>query len=65
MLHLSRAEQRRRLSRRLDRRDKQWKFDPHDVDERAFWDDYQAAYQRAIRRTTRQTAPWFVVPADH
>ena len=52
MLHISRDEQKKRLARRLDRRDKQWKYNPQDVDERARWDDYMAAYQRAIRRTT-------------
>ena len=65
MLHLSRDEQKRRLARRLDRRDKQWKYNPTDVDERARWDEYMAAYDRAIRRTTEPSAPWFVVPADH
>ena len=65
MLHISPAEQRKRLARRLDRRDKQWKYNPGDVDERGYWDDYMAAYQRAIRRTTTEQAPWFVVPADH
>jgi PPK2 family polyphosphate:nucleotide phosphotransferase len=65
MLHLSRDEQRKRLARRLDRRDKQWKYNPQDVDERARWDDYMAAYERAIHRTGAPEAPWFVVPADH
>jgi PPK2 family polyphosphate:nucleotide phosphotransferase len=65
MLHISRDEQKQRLGRRLDRRDKQWKYDPQDVAERAHWDDYMAAYERAIRRTTTPDAPWFVVPADH
>src|SRR3954451_1288449 len=65
MLHMSRDEQKRRLSRRLDRPDKRWKYNPQDVDERARWDDYMAAYERAIRRTTEPDAPWFVVPADH
>jgi PPK2 family polyphosphate:nucleotide phosphotransferase len=65
MLHLSRDEQKRRLSRRLERRDKQWKYNPQDVDERGSWDDYMLAYERAIRRTAEPDAPWFVVPADH
>ncbi|HET6825312.1 MAG TPA: PPK2 family polyphosphate kinase [Amnibacterium sp.] len=65
MLHISRDEQKKRLARRLDRRDKQWKYNPQDVDERGRWDDYMAAYERAIRRTTTPDAPWFVVPADH
>jgi len=64
MLHLSREEQRRRLADRLDRPDKQWKYNPGDVDERERWDDYMAAYQVAIERTSTEAAPWHVVPAD-
>ena len=33
--------------------------------ERAFWDDYQRAYQEAIAATATPHAPWFVVPADN
>ncbi|TXK16573.1 PPK2 family polyphosphate kinase [Microbacterium wangchenii] len=64
MLHLSREEQRKRLADRLDRPDKQWKYNPGDVDERERWDDYMAAYQVAIERTSSEAAPWHVVPAD-
>ena len=35
-----------------------------DLDDRALWDDFQAAYQDAIRRTSTEHAPWYVVPAD-
>ncbi|MGN6742599.1 MAG: PPK2 family polyphosphate kinase, partial [Amnibacterium sp.] len=65
MLHISGDEQRKRLARRLDRRDKQWKYNPQDVDERGRWDEYMAAYERAIRRTSTERAPWFVVRANH
>ncbi|MCK6067218.1 MULTISPECIES: PPK2 family polyphosphate kinase [Microbacterium] len=64
MLHLSREEQRKRLADRLDRPDKQWKYNPGDVDEQERWDDYMAAYQVAIERTSSEAAPWHVVPAD-
>ncbi|GAA3697554.1 hypothetical protein GCM10022377_08060 [Zhihengliuella alba] len=64
MLHISKEEQRERLLERLDRPDKHWKFSPGDIDERALWDDYQRAYETAIRRTDTDSAPWFVVPAD-
>jgi PPK2 family polyphosphate:nucleotide phosphotransferase len=63
MLHLSYEEQRARLRRRLERPDKQWKYNPADVDERARWDDYMAAYELAITRTSTPEAPWYVVPA--
>jgi PPK2 family polyphosphate:nucleotide phosphotransferase len=65
MLHISPEEQKARLLARLDDPTKQWKFNPEDVDERGFWDQYQDAYQIAIRRTTTDAAPWYVVPADH
>jgi PPK2 family polyphosphate:nucleotide phosphotransferase len=65
MLHLSFGEQKKRLLARHDDPTKQWKFNPGDVDERGFWSRYQEAYEIAIRRTTTEDAPWYVVPADH
>jgi PPK2 family polyphosphate:nucleotide phosphotransferase len=65
MLHISPDEQKTRLLARLDDPTKQWKFNPGDVDERGFWNQYQEAYQIAIQRTTTDAAPWYVVPADH
>ena len=50
MLHISADEQKERLLARLDDPTKQWKFKPEDVDERARWDDYQAAYETALER---------------
>ena len=64
MLHISSDEQKERLADRLDRPDKHWKYNPGDLEERLVWDDYQDAYETAIRRTSTGTAPWFVVPAD-
>ena len=63
-LHISKDEQRARLQERLDDPDKQWKFDPNDIAQRKKWDDYQAAYQRAIVETDADHAPWYVVPAN-
>jgi PPK2 family polyphosphate:nucleotide phosphotransferase len=64
MLHISADEQRERLLARLDDPAKQWKFKPGDVDERARWDDYQAAYATALERCNTDAAPWYVVPSD-
>ena len=64
MLHISVEEQRARLLARLDDPTKHWKYNPEDVDNRAFWPDYQAAYQDALARCTTDHAPWYVVPAD-
>ncbi|OII26435.1 PPK2 family polyphosphate kinase [Frigoribacterium sp. MCBA15_019] len=64
MLHISSDEQKERLADRLDRPDKHWKYNPGDLEERLVWNDYQDAYETAIRRTSTESAPWFVVPAD-
>jgi PPK2 family polyphosphate:nucleotide phosphotransferase len=64
-LHLSKDEQKRRFLSRLDEPDKNWKFSAADLAERGFWDDYQDAYEEAIRGTATPYAPWYVVPADN
>jgi PPK2 family polyphosphate:nucleotide phosphotransferase len=64
MLHISREEQAERLLDRLDDPTKHWKYEPADVDERACWDDYQAAYQDALVRCSTPAAPWHVIPAN-
>jgi PPK2 family polyphosphate:nucleotide phosphotransferase len=63
-LHVSRDEQRDRFISRIDEPEKNWKFSEDDVKERAFWDDYQRAYEDAINATAAPHAPWFIVPAD-
>jgi PPK2 family polyphosphate:nucleotide phosphotransferase len=63
-LHISQAEQRARLLRRLDRDDKHWKFDPSDLAARELWDEYTVAYQDALERCSSDLAPWYVIPAD-
>ena len=65
MLHISPETQRERLAERLDNPDKHWKFNPGDLDERALWPDYRAAYEIALERCSTEAAPWFVVPSDH
>jgi len=64
-LNLSKQEQKHRFLARLDEPGKNWKFSESDLAERAYWDDYQAAYQKAIAATASPHAPWFVVPADN
>ncbi|WP_338769102.1 PPK2 family polyphosphate kinase [Massilia sp. METH4] len=63
-LHISKEEQRRRLQARIDDPDKHWKFDPEDLKHRERWDDYHAAYAKAIAETDAPHAPWYIVPAD-
>jgi PPK2 family polyphosphate:nucleotide phosphotransferase len=64
-LHVSRAEQRRRLLARLDDPRKNWKFSEADLRERGLWTKYQSAYAHALAETSREHAPWYVIPADH
>jgi PPK2 family polyphosphate:nucleotide phosphotransferase len=64
-LHISYEEQRQRLVDRLKNPDKRWKFNEHDIDERALWDDYMSAYGLAITRCSTPEAPWYVIPADN
>ena len=63
-LHISKEEQARRFQQRLDDPTKRWKFRAGDLEERARWADYMAAFEEAISRTSTKDAPWFVVPAD-
>jgi len=64
-LHVSKAEQRRRFLQRLEEPEKNWKFAPADVRERAHWNAYMRAYEDMVRHTATPQAPWYVVPADH
>ncbi len=64
MLHISHEEQRERLLERLTDPTKHWKYNPGDLEARAQWDDYQAAYAEALGQCSTDEAPWYVVPAD-
>ena len=65
MLHISKDEQKERLQARLDRPEKWWKFNVGDLKERAFWSDYQEAYEDAVNKCSTKWAPWHIVPANH
>jgi PPK2 family polyphosphate:nucleotide phosphotransferase len=64
-LHVSKAEQERRLVERLDDPTKKWKFSSADLLERGKWSAYRAAYVEMLAATSHHHAPWYVVPADH
>ncbi|MDM1388740.1 polyphosphate kinase 2 family protein [Myroides marinus] len=63
-LHLSKKEQKKRILRRLEKEKHNWKFEPSDIKEREYWDDYQKYYQEAISKTSTSECPWYVIPAD-
>ena len=63
-LHISKEEQKSRLQARLNDSTKVWKFNPNDLKERALWSQYMLAYEQAMRATSTEYAPWYIVPAD-
>jgi PPK2 family polyphosphate:nucleotide phosphotransferase len=63
-LHISKAEQEKRLRKREQDPIKSWKLSVGDWQERQHWDAYSAAYEEALNRCSAKHAPWFVVPAD-
>jgi PPK2 family polyphosphate:nucleotide phosphotransferase len=64
-LHISKDEQKKRLLERVKDPNKNWKFSGADLAERAYWSDYQEAFEAALTATSTDRAPWWVVPADH
>lgn len=63
-LNVSKEEQKQRFLDRLNEPEKNWKFSEGDIAERKLWKEYMDAYEVAINETSRDYAPWFVVPAD-
>jgi PPK2 family polyphosphate:nucleotide phosphotransferase len=63
-LNLSKEEQKNRLLRRLNLPEKNWKFSSGDLKERKLWDKYMFCYEDLLNRTSKEEAPWFVIPAD-
>ena len=63
-LSIDRDEQRERFQARYDDPTKRWKFSMGDLQERARWDDYQAAFDEALSRCSTDVAPWYVIPAN-
>lgn len=64
-LHVSKEEQKQRFIDRIDDPSKNWKFSTGDVKERAYWDQYQEAYEEMIKNTSTKDSPWYVIPADN
>ena len=63
-LHMSKEEQRKRLLKRLESGEDNWKFSIGDLKERELWDEYQKYYEEAINETSTKHSPWYVIPAD-
>jgi PPK2 family polyphosphate:nucleotide phosphotransferase len=63
-LHISKEEQKVRFQDRLDRPEKNWKFNPSDLETRSKWDEYMRAFEEVFARCNHPWAPWYVVPAN-
>ena len=64
-LHVSKKEQKKRFLARIDKPQKNWKFSLADLKERALWNDYKKAYEKALTNTSKDYAPWYIIPADN
>jgi PPK2 family polyphosphate:nucleotide phosphotransferase len=64
-LNVSKEEQKYRFLKRIDEKEKNWKFSAADALERQHWDEYMEAYEDMLNHTSTDWAPWFIVPADH
>jgi PPK2 family polyphosphate:nucleotide phosphotransferase len=63
-LAIDKDEQRQRFQDRVDDPTKRWKFALGDLDERKLWDDYRAAFEEMLTRTSTDFAPWHLIPAN-
>ena len=64
-LNISKSEQKSRFLKRIEEKEKNWKFSAGDIRERRYWDDYMDAYEDVFNHTSTEWAPWFIIPADH
>jgi PPK2 family polyphosphate:nucleotide phosphotransferase len=64
-LNVSKKEQKKRFLERIDTPEKNWKFSTADLKERKYWKQYMSAYDDAIRNTSTEKSPWYIVPADN
>lgn len=62
--YMSKDEQKKRLLKRLEDENHQWKFSSGDLKERGFWDDYMKYYEEILNKTSHENAPWYIIPAD-
>ncbi len=64
-LHISKEEQKKQFMERIEDPQKHWKFSFGDLKDRALWEDYMKAYEKAFEATGTDFAPWYVIPANH
>lgn len=64
-LNISKDEQKKRFIKRIENKDKNWKFSASDLKEREYWDQYQKAFTLAFQNTSTDYSPWYVIPCDN
>lgn len=64
-LNISKDEQKKRFIKRINEKEKNWKFSASDLKERKFWNEYQKAFAKAFEKTSTENCPWFIVPFDN
>jgi PPK2 family polyphosphate:nucleotide phosphotransferase len=63
-LHISKAEQKKRLQERIEDASKHWKISESDLQDRRYWDMYMSSYEKALTRCSTPWAPWYVIPSN-
>jgi PPK2 family polyphosphate:nucleotide phosphotransferase len=63
-LNISKNTQKKRLLKRLEEPQKNWKFSQSDLSERERWNQYMVAYEEMLSHTSTAWAPWYIIPAD-
>jgi polyphosphate kinase 2 len=61
---ISDDEQQRRFLMRIHDPLKQWKLSPMDLESRVRWEDYTAAKEEMLERSSIAEAPWWIVEGD-
>jgi PPK2 family polyphosphate:nucleotide phosphotransferase len=64
LLWITKEEQLERFRERLENPYKHWKITIEDIRNRASWKKYERAYDDMLERSSTETAPWHVVPAN-
>src|SRR5512133_2843288 len=64
-LHITPQEQLRRFRARLTDPLKRWKLSYEDFRNRGRWQDYEAAIEEMVEKTSTRRAPWYVIPANN
>lgn len=63
-LHIDKEEQKERFQERLEDPEKNWKFNPGDLQDRELWDAYQKAFEDVFNKCSTPDAPWYIIPAN-